>query len=104
MALDLLVEVAEAVVDVDVELLEERSVLGEHVLEVDLHAVAEDDRVGHLRSRRRRRGKMRRRVEVGRDLNHGGLKEEEEVEEREEDDQEEEQGEEGEEETFIMVA
>ena len=53
-ALDLCDEVAEAVVEVDAEFLDDGGVLGDEVLEEDFHSVAEDDRVG--------------------DLHHGGLK------------------------------
>ena len=50
--LDLVVQVDHAVVDVDAELVEQLAVLLEGVLVVDLHAVAEHDRVRDLHHRR----------------------------------------------------
>ena len=50
-ALDFCDEVAEAVVEIDAEFLDDGGVLGDEVLEEDSHGVAEDDRVGDLHHR-----------------------------------------------------
>mmetsp|Transcript_56344 Transcript_56344/g.146889 ORF Transcript_56344/g.146889 Transcript_56344/m.146889 type:complete len:287 (+) Transcript_56344:1548-2408(+) len=49
---DLLVDIAEAVVGVHAELREGLRVLGEDILEVNLHAMTEHDRIRHLHHRR----------------------------------------------------
>ncbi len=46
--LDLVVDAADAVVRVDAQFLEQVAVLVEHILVVDAHGMAEDDRVGDL--------------------------------------------------------